>query len=180
MKARTPIVRNALACAFLCATATLAQAAGDTVSGKGRIMTPPFFEDPQTYAEFEPKFAAAVHTATPDRVWLLLADRDASAVNWSGADRVRVLEQWCKAENALWVLYELDAKGVPELVQDCGGTGSVSTGMISNINGLASVAPTWEVFDGKVVRGRIRSGSGYCDDDYCEQRGDYTVDVAVK
>lgn len=179
MKA-SPFVRNTLAGTLRCAIATLSHAGGDTVSGTGRIMTPPFYADPQTYAEFEPKFAAAVHTATPDRVWLLLADRDASAVNWSGADRIKVLEQWCKSEKALWVLYELDTKGTPELVQDCGGTGSVSTGMISTINGLASVAPTWEAFDGKVVRGRIRSGSGFCGDDYCEHRGDYTVDVSVK
>jgi hypothetical protein len=79
----------------------------------------------------------------------------------------------------MWVMYELDAAGEPQLAHECGRGGSLSTAMISSINGLASVAPTWDVFDGKLARGRIRSGSGACGDDYCETRGDYRVETPI-
>lgn len=178
---RAKIMRMAW-CVVACAAATpalQARAAGKGVDGAGHVVAVPSGPDAPAYEAFAPEFATAAPQSGTDHVWLLLSDAAPDRGWAAAADPVDALRQWCKADAARWILYELDAKGEPQLAYECGRAGAFSTAMISNINGLASVAPVWEVFDGKRVRGRIRSGSGACGDDYCEVRGDFHVDVAV-
>lgn len=150
--------------------------------GVGQIWVPESEANPAGIKLFEPTQAYATTSRKPDRVWLLVTDQDASGFEWRRAgDRVDVLRAWCKAKAASFVLFEFDAEGVPEMVYECGGSGALGTEMISNINDLASVVPTFEVFDGKRIRGRIVSGKGWCGEDtYCTKTRDFMVDVEVK
>ncbi len=150
--------------------------------GVGLIRVPKSEEYPAGLKLFEPTNAYATQSSDPARVWLLVTDRDASTVKWrKAADRSEVLRAWCKAEAASFVLFELDREGVPEQVFECGGSGALGAEMISTINDLTSVAATFEVFDGKRIRGRILSGEGWCGEaTYCTKSRDFRVDVEVK
>lgn len=169
--------------AFAFGAATLhAQEASGHVNGVSQIWVPTSDEHPAGIKLFDPTHAYATRSSKPARAWLLVTDRDASGVNWRKADdRSDVLRAWCKAEAASFVLFEFDLDGVPEMVYECGGSGALGSEMISTINGLASVAPTFEVFDSKRIRGRILSGKGWCgEDEYCTKTRDFMVDVEVR
>ena len=177
------LVRLAPALAFLACVAAPGDAASSPpVSGEGVVVTG---YDPEAGSEttraFKPVYARAVRTASPERVWLLLSEQDASKLEWAGSsERIDVLQKWCKSEKAAYVLFELGAEGAPELVHECSGA-AVNTAMISNINGLASVVPTYDAFGPERLRGTVRSGKGSCGNGvYCEVTGDYAFDVALE
>ena len=169
--------------AFTCGAGSLhAEVKPGHADGVGQIWVPKSEQYPAGIKLFEPTHAYATQSGNPARVWLLVTDQDASGVKWrKAANRSEVLRAWCKDEAASFVLFELDKEGVPELVIECGGGGVLGTAMISTINGLASVAPTFEVFDAKRIRGRILSGEGWCGEEtYCTKTRDFMVDVEVK
>jgi hypothetical protein len=173
--------RFACTLAFLaCVASPCATAASPPVSGEGVVITGYDADFNETTRVFKPTHGIAVRTTKPDRVWLLLTERDASMLEWAGsADRIDVLQAWCKSQDAAYVLFELGAEGVPELVHECAGK-VVNTAMISSTNGLASVVPTWEAFGPDRLRGGIRSGKGSCGDGvHCEVTGTYTFDVPI-
>lgn len=169
--------------AFTCGIGSLhAEGPSAHVDGVSQIWVPTTEENPAGIKLFEPTHVYATRSRKPDRVWLLITDRDASSVKWrKDDDRSGVLRDWCKAEAASFVLFEFDSSGVPEMAYECGGGGALGMEMISVTNGLSSVAPAFEIFDGKRIRGRILSGKGWCGEgEYCEKTRDFMVDVEVQ
>ncbi len=171
-----------LAALAAAAGSLLAKDSVDSVNGVGLITVPESAEYPKGLKVFDPTHVYATRSSEPARIWILVTDRDASAVEWrKAADRSDVLRAWCETDSASFLLFELDTKGVPEMMYSCGGSGALSTAMISTWNGLASVSPTFEELGDKHIRGRILMGSGWCGDDtYCEKNGDLMFEVEVR
>jgi hypothetical protein len=159
-----------------------AQETSGHVDGLGQIWVPTSEQHPAGIKLFEPTHVYATRSTRPKRVWLLITDQDASGVEWRrDVGRIDVLRAWCKAEAASFVLFEFRDSGVAEGVQECGGSGAIRSQLVSVTNGLPSVSPTFEVFDGERIRGRIVTGEGWCGEQtYCTRTRDFRVDVEVR
>lgn len=132
---------------------------------------------------FEPRYgyAYAAGTGAKKQVWLLMTDQDPAGIDWAAAkDRTGALRLWCGLKKAPFVLVELNAEGIPQLVTQCPGNGALAVEMISTINGLASVQADYQINDGKRLRGHLQGGNGTCGEmTYCEQTKDYYFDVTL-
>jgi hypothetical protein len=135
------------------------------------------------FLRFEPRYgyAYAKETNGKKQLWLLMTNQDAANLDWTTAkDRVQALREWCESNKTPFVLVELDDAGVPQLVTQCPGNGVLAVEMISTINGFPSVQISYEINDGKRLRGHLQGGNGTCGEmTYCEQTKDYYFDVTL-
>jgi hypothetical protein len=160
----------------------------DLATGEGLILLQSQSEtsggsNAKKYFRFEPRYGYAYkgETAGNKRMWLLMTAVDPAGIDWNSAkDRVQALRLWCNSKKTPFVLVELDSAGVPQLVTQCPGDGTLDVEMISTINGLPSVQVSYEINDGKRLRGHLQGGIGTCDEmTYCEQTKDYYFDVTL-
>jgi hypothetical protein len=166
--------------AIVILTAALAVAAQDAgiASGKGTIEQNPF----------SPRYAFAYGERSGPKTftWIVLTEKQPPLSSWSAAkDRAEARRAWCEKEKTPFVAVKLDPDWKVDLYFLCPSNGNVNTEMLSTSNGLDSVALTFDVRDGKRVKGTLRTGVGSCPGPggrgqaYCTPTGDYAFDAVV-
>jgi len=134
---------------------------------------------------FTPRYSSA-YTETQggkQYTWIVLTEKDMPMKSWSVAKEPGLPQvNWCEKEHASFVAVKLDAEWKVDLYFLCPAVGGLNTEMLSSANGLDSVQVTFDVRDGKRLKGALRTGVGSCPgadgmQAYCTQTGDYTFDA---
>lgn len=134
---------------------------------------------------FAPRYSTAYTETQGGRqfTWIVLTDKDTPIKSGTGAKNTGLPPvQWCEKESTSFVAVKLDADWKVDLYFLCPANGGLNTEMLSTANGLDSVQVTFDVRDGKRLKGALRTGVGSCPgadgaQAYCTQTGDYTFDT---
>jgi hypothetical protein len=136
---------------------------------------------------FAPRYSHAYTEETGGNrfTWIVLTEKEPPLSQWMAAkDPAEARQIWCGQEKASFVAVKLDAKWNVDLYFLCPANSAVSTEMLSTWNGLDSVQVTFDVREGKRLKGTLRTGVGSCPGPdgapaYCTQTGDYTFDALL-
>ncbi len=173
----------------LLSTSLAAQEIG-TAGGQGTITRQTGWNDetkePVTeQVSFSPRFSYTyTEGAGAGRFqWIVLTEKEPPLKSWAGMkDQAEARRLWCEKEKASFVAVKLDAQGAVDLYFLCPANGQVNTEMLSSWNGLESVVVTLDSKDPKRIKGTLRGGEGFCQDEqgretYCTPQDDYTFDA---
>ncbi len=162
-------------------TVTKPTATFDHASGEGRLM---IIENGKLVDSllFVPRhgYAYAYGSGYGRKTRLILTAQPATELDWQNADAADLIREWSQANQAPFVLIELDHNNEPsQLVLSVGkGRFQSQTPTIFN-GGLRSIEVVFEINDGTRLKGRAQVGDGSCGGRYCDPQMDYSFDVSV-
>jgi hypothetical protein len=148
-------------------------------SGEGRLMIKKGAEI--EFVPFGPRhsYAYAYERGYQRKVLLILTAQPAD-LDWENGYAEDLIREWSKANQAPFVLIELDHESHPsQLVQSSGAAQFESQSVHTFTGGLRSIEIVFEINDGTRLKGRLQGGDGNCGGRYCDPQMDYTFDVSV-
>ena len=148
----------------------------DVASGEGRV---PLKDE--EWLRFMPKYAYAYAfgSGSSRQLILFLTAEPAADLQWRNETFYLATGEWAERKGTPYVLIGFDHTGAPERMLQTAGNGQYRMEGLSVSNDLPSIQVSFEVNDGRRLRGRLTAGVGNCGNQYCEKRHDYFFDVAV-
>ena len=162
-------------------TVTKPTATFDQASGEGRLM---IIENGRLVDSLQlvPRhgYAYAYGSGYGRKTRLILTAQPATELDWQNADAADLIREWSQANQAPFVLIELDHNNEPSQLVLSVGKGRFQSQSPTTFNGgLRSIEVMFKVNDGARLKGRVQVGDGNCGGRYCDPQMDYTFDVSV-